>query len=577
MTFFVKVRSWSHLLGQWKLRSCDYLILGRHLLRGGHFTAGLRIQVFVSGFVVIALELLGSRLITPVFGNSVSTWGSLIGVVLAGLAVGYHYGGKLADHSPTQGKFSAIVFSGGILVVLLPFVSPFALGIPLSLGLGDRYGPVLASVLILSPPTFALGMASPYAVRLKTESLVSLGRVTGNLYSLSTVGSILGAFSTTFVLMQLLDVRTIIFSMGVVLMLVSLIWLPRVSVAIVVVVALILFTSFTAGLSLISASSGSVVYEKDTSYSHLNVVDAGGQRTLFLDGQPQSSMYLDNPIRLVYPYTTYFDLGPLIDPGLKDVLFVGGGGFSGQKYFLATYPQIHVDVTEIDSAVIQTAREYFDVTPDSRLTIFNEDARLYLTETSKTYDLIVLDAYAKTYVPFHLLTKEFMNLVSSHLSANGVLITNLIGSLVGDTSDLVRAEYRTASTVFPNSAVFTTSKIEGSVQNVVLVFAGSTIPPLNGLLKNSSMTLNSNSGPLASDYKDYLYQGQIGFDDVPLLTDNYAPVESLLNPVTGKPYIIEQQVGRLTPVTTNGNYLLSLVLLVGVAMAWFLLIMRKVR
>ena len=552
-------------------------MLGDKELRRSRFTVGLRVQVFVSGFVVIALELLGSRLITPVFGNSTTTWGSLIGVVLAGLAAGYHFGGKLADESPTPGKFSAIVFSGGILVVLLPFVSPFALGIPLSLGLGDRYGPILASILILSPPTFALGMVSPYAIRVRTETIVSLGKTAGNLYSLSTVGSILGAFSTVFVLMPLLDIRSIIFGMGVALMIISLIWLPRISVAVVVVVILLLFTSFSAGLSLISPSSGSVVFEKDTPYSHLNVVDAGGRRTLFLDGQPQSSMYLDNPTRLVYEYTTYFDLGPLINPGLREVLFVGGGGFSGQKYFLATYPQVHIDVTEIDPDVIQTAQKYFGVTPNPRLTIFNEDARLYLTESSKTYDLIVLDAYAKTYVPFHLLTKEFMSLVDSHLSSNGVVITNLIGSLVGDTSDLVRAEYKTASTYFQNSAVFTTSNVAGYVQNIILVFAKSTFPPLNELLKNSKMSVNSNSGPLASDFRNYLYQGQISVDDVPLLTDNYAPVESLLNPVTGKPYVIEQQIGRLVPVTNNGNYLVSLILLVGVAMAWFLVIARRVQ
>jgi spermidine synthase len=552
-------------------------VLGDRALGKDRFAAGLRVQVFVSGFVVIALELLGSRLITPVFGNSTTTWGSLIGVVLAGLAAGYHVGGKLADRSPVPGKFSAIVFSGGILVVLLPFVSPFALGVPLSLGLGDRYGPILASVLILSPPTFALGMVSPYAIRVKADTLVSLGKVAGNLYSLSTIGSILGAFSTVFVLMPLLDVRSIIFSMGVALMLISLIWLPRISVAVVAVVILILFTSFIGVLTLITTGSGSVVYEKDTSYSHLNVVDTGGQRTLFLDGQPQSSMYLDNPTRLVYAYTTYFDLGPLINPGLRNVLFVGGGGFSGQKYFLTTYPQVHVDVTEIDPDVIQTAQQFFGVAPNPRLTIFNEDARLYLTESSKTYDLIVLDAYAKTYVPFHLLTEEFMNLVYSHLSSNGVVITNLIGSLVGDTSDLVRAEYKTASTFFPNTAVFTTTKVAGYVQNVILVFDKSAVQPLSDLLKNSSMSVNSNSGPLASDFRSYLYQGQISVDDVPLLTDNYAPVESLLNPVTGKPYIIEQQVGRLAPVTDNGNYLLSLILLVGVAMAWFVVIARRVQ
>lgn len=541
--------------------------LGKVMLQNIRFNAWLRVQVFVSGFAIMALELLGSRLITPVFGNSTSTWGSLIGVVLAGLAGGYQYGGKLADRSPTRVRFSTILFTGAVFVILVPFIAPSALALSLSLGLGDRYGPVLATTLILGLPTFLLGMTSPFALRMGAQQLASLGNLSGNLYSISTVGSILGTFGTVFVLIPLWDVRSIIFGLGVILMLVAVIWLPRFSVIIAALFILLLATSATSTLTQVIARSGSVVYEKETPYSLLDVVDLDTRRTLYLNGLPQSAMDINDPTRLVYAYTAFFNFGFVINPDLKDVLFVGGGGFSGPKYFLSTHPGVQVDVAEIDPDVIETARKYFAVNPDPRLNVFNEDGRLYLSETGKTYDLIVLDAYAKSYVPFHLLTREFMQLVASHLSPNGVVISNLIGSLVGDTSNLVRAAYKTASDVFPNSIVFATQKFGGFVQNVILVYDKAASPRLTALLNNRTAS--------AGEYLDYLYRDSINTDDIPLLTDNYAPVETLLNPVTGRAYVIEQQVGRLLPATAvEGNYLITLSLLAVVSGVWIIYVAR---
>jgi spermidine synthase len=524
----------------------------------------LRIQVFVAGFAVMGLELLGSRLVTPVFGSSIWTWGSLIGVVLAGLAAGYHFGGRLADRSPTKRKFSVILFMGGILVVLVPFTAPFVLSLSLYSSLGDQYGPLLATTLILGLQTFVLGMTSPYAVTM--------------------------AFGTVFVLIPLIDVRTIVFAVGFALMLVSLPWLPRKSSAVVVVfIALILSSSFIPAAPQVATGrqGGTVVYEKETPYSILDVVDQSSQRTLFLNGIPQSGMDLGNTSRLVYPYTVYFNLGIQLNPDAANILFVGGGGFSGPKFFLATYPHVHIDVAEIDPDVIGTAQKYFALKPDPRLTVFNEDGRIYLGETAKNYDLIVLDAYAKTYVPFHLMTQEFFRLVSAHLKPDGMVISNHIGTLEGDSSKLLRAEYKTASTVFQNSAVFETvqSPVSSQIlQNIELVFRQSTSPTLlssieqfdkNGTAHFSNAALGSTIPP--GGYTSHLYTSAIGGGDVPLLTDNYAPVETLLDPMSGKPYVIEQELGRLVPTTPvpEGQAILTVGLVLLVGALWLVVVSRK--
>ncbi|HEY4656934.1 MAG TPA: fused MFS/spermidine synthase [Candidatus Bathyarchaeia archaeon] len=428
-------------------------------------------------------------------------------------------------------------------------------------------GPFSQSILILGLPSTVLGMVSPYALKIATQSLARIGRVSGNLYSLSTLGSIIGAFSAAFVLIPLFDLRSILFGMGLALMTVAILWLPRFAKVLTLIAVLIVATPISGPLSYAAVYSGSIVYQDETPYSHLDVVDQGSRRILYLNGLPHSGMDLTDPNVLVFAYTTYFHLGVLANPDMESVLFVGGGGFSGPKNFLSTYPSVSVDVVEVDPDVIDVAQRYFSVQPSPRLAIINEDARIYLTRTEKVYDLIVLDAYAKTYVPFHLMTTEFMQILHSRLTPRGVVVSNLIGSLSGDTSDLVRAEYKTITLIIPNIAVFATSGFVGSVQNIMLVFARPASPSLIQLFGSEPSTANI---PVPPNYLSHMYQGQLQTDDVPVLTDGYAPVEDLLNPVTGRPYIIEQQFGRVVPVvpSVQGSGAVAFLGIVLVGVSW---------
>jgi predicted membrane-bound spermidine synthase len=174
----------------------------------------LTILVFVAGIVTMSLEFSVSRLLIPVFGSSIYTWGSLIGVILAGLSFGYHVGGKLADKKdPSFVKFCSILFSTGLYIIFLPFISPLVLDITASMAAttleNSRYTSLLAAFILLVIPTFLLGIVSPYAVKLATKTLSKLGNTSGNLYSASTVGSIVGTFLTVFVLIPAFEIRYI--------------------------------------------------------------------------------------------------------------------------------------------------------------------------------------------------------------------------------------------------------------------------------------------------------------------------------------------------------------------------------
>jgi spermidine synthase len=524
----------------------------------------IRFNVFAAGAAVMALEIMGSRLLAPVFGNSVFVWGSLIGIVMSSLSAGYFLGGKLADRLPSFRTFSIIILAAGFFTILIPISSPLVLELVFYSGLGEQYGPLLATTLLLSAPTILLGMISPYAIRLATKNIVKVGGISGSLYSISTGGSILGTFFTVFLLIPSFSVRSIIFSIGVVLISISLIGLANIERVVTIIIAGSLMmpsTIFLAGT--LSVYSGDLVYQTDTPYNSLNVVDnhARGVRTLWLNSMPHSATYLNDSNKSVFLYTDYFHLAFVFNPKIENVLFIGGGGFSGPKKFLEDYTKISVDVVEIDSQVVDIAKNYFDLKDDPRLNVYVEDGRVFLSRTDSKYDLIVLDAYSKTYAPFHLLTLEFMESIEEHLKPNGVLVSNLISSLIGDTSDLLRAEYKTANKVLSHIYLFhTRTSSMSQVQNIILIGSLNQTQYSKADLIEMAKYTPKRSEKLA-EYASTYFDNEVRTKELPILTDDYAPAQSLLNPITGATYEGGDTIfprSTISPILIAGVWILTL-------------------
>lgn len=246
----------------------------------------------------MALEILGSRFLAPYFGSTLFVWGSLIGVVLAALSLGYYYGGKASDRNPDFHTFSLIIFLAGAYVLSTALTSPTLFEFVLALRLGERYGPLLASFLLLAIPSFLLGIVSPYSVKLGARTFSRVGSVAGSLYSISTAGSIIGTFVTVFVLIPQFGVMKILFGVSIVLMSVSLLGLTnKVRAVVIMVISLAIALAVSEPVQ-----AGGVIYEKDTPYHHLIVMDNSitGIRTLILDNNFHSAMDLKNPDRMVY-------------------------------------------------------------------------------------------------------------------------------------------------------------------------------------------------------------------------------------------------------------------------------------
>jgi spermidine synthase len=506
----------------------------------------LLISVFVSGAVVMALELLGSRILAPVFGNSIFVWGSLIGVVLASLSAGYYLGGKLADRRPDLQTLSLVVLGAGVLVLALPTLAPPVFDAAIGTQLGERYSPLLVTTILLGPPSTLLGMVSPYAIRLAARSVEKLGKASGNLYALSTVGSIVGTFVTVFVLIPEFGVNKIIVALGVTLLVVAFLGLgARLKVFVLVFLIMLPFAApYLIGHRLTAATYslalGDTIYETDTPYHNIVVADAYDPvyqstiRYLIMDDNFHSAMDLNNPDRNVFPYTEYFHLPFLLNSKVTNALFIGGGGFTGPKSFLEHYANVTVDVAEIDPEVIRVAEQYFGVNATNpRLHIYNQDGRMFLQQTKEKYDLVILDAYSKSYVPFHLMTEEFFRLLANHLTTNGTVVSNLIAQSSGSSSELLAAEINTMKTVFPNVYTFATEGPDyPSVQNVIVLASLS----VNHLTAPDFARLATAQKAPATQLGNYVSNYFVmATGNAPILTDNYAPVETMLNPMTGQP------------------------------------------
>lgn len=515
----------------------------------------VRFIAFASGAAVMGVELMASRLFAPAFGDSVFVWGSLIGVIMLALAAGYWLGGRRADRISSIHELSNIILAAGFLVLAIPWAAPYVIELIRRVGLGDVYGPLLASMLLLTGPTVLLGMVSPYTVRLSADDMVSIGSVSGGLSSVNTAGSIFGTFFTVFVLIPVFGTREIITSLGVLLVFVSLIGRDlKDKLFLILMVGLLLLPEALVGGRL-RVLGGTAVYRKETPYSTLTVVDntAEGVRYMFLNDMAHSLMYLNGSTKAASRYTDYFNLAFGFNPSITDVLFIGGGGFSGPKQFLEQYPWVNVDVVEIDPFVVEAAYTYFYVPRDEpRLRVYTMDGRAFLDQAG-SYDLVVLDAYSHTYVPFHLMTLEFHQLLRRHLNEGGVLVSNLIGSFVGDTSELLWCEAETVAQVYPHVHMFSTLDVpEAMVRNIVMV-ASSDPKPITDQTFNSSMSSAHQDPRRALSYYGMLYTGE-PFGRRMVLVDNYAPVEALLNPVTMTRY---EESGQLMEASLINPYILA--------------------
>ncbi|MDH4330517.1 MAG: fused MFS/spermidine synthase [Candidatus Moranbacteria bacterium] len=487
----------------------------------------LEAAVFVCGAVVMIFELVGSRVLGPYFGTSIFVWTSLIGIILGSLSLGYYFGGKMADKKPHIKELSLIIFLSAIAIGVMTVSKVFLLNSLLNHFSSIRISSVIASIVLFFPASFLLGMVSPYAAKIKLNDLKNCAATVGNLYAVSTLGSIFGTFLAGFYLIPHFGTTKLLIVISAILAGTSLLlfW-EHFRKRRIVFLAMLFFGWIVFGvLSNFSKENGFV--DVDTEYNRVWIYDdqflenEEKVKVMGINNERHSMMFL-NSDELVDGYTRYYHLVRHFNPDFEKTLMLGGGGYSYPKDFLIKYPNATIDVVEIDPEVTELAKKYFRLKDDPRMEIFHEDGRVFLNKSERKYDAIFGDAFKSRYsVPYQLTTKEAVKKMHDMLNDDGVVILNMGASIEGEHGIFLRAQYATYQSVFPQTFLFLVNEPDDgeALQNIILV-----------ALKSKKAPKFESSDTEIQEYLGHLWKGEVK-NDQPILTDDYAPVDYYISKI----------------------------------------------
>lgn len=483
----------------------------------------LEIIVFICGAVVMILELAGSRVLAPYLGTSLIVWSSLIGLILGALSFGYWWGGKIADSNPNWKTFSGIMFLAAIFVgITAIFKEPILLLFDEAIN-NIKINSVLSTAVLFVPASIMLGMISPYAVRLKINDVQNSGKTVGNLYAISTLGSIFGTFLAGFYLLAAIGTTMILYILAITLILISIIsfFKSDLKIKAAAIVILICFGSFATAMNILAAQNGTI--DTDSNYQHIKIFEGmdnvSGRKARYLKTEnvgTQSGMFLDGD-DLVFGYTKFYDLYRYLKPDAKNALMIGGAAYTYPRYFLRNTTGTTMTVVEIDPKITELARKYFDLTDDPRMKIVHEDGRVFLNNNAEKFDIIFGDAFKSLTPPYQLATKEAVQKIYDNLNNDGVALINIISAVNGDKGKFFRAEYATYKSVFPEVQIFPVREPDNGeiVQNIMLV-----------ALKNKRAAWNDGDAQIQT-MLDNRWTKSID-NDLPVLTDDFAPVDQYM-------------------------------------------------
>jgi len=269
------------------------------------------------------------------------------------------------------------------------------------------------------------------------------------------------------------------------------------------------------------------VATRTTAHHTVTVMDVDGVRIMKFERVRQSSMLLSDPYETDFEYLAYFHLTLAVTPAARRTLMIGLGGGMAVKRFWRDYPDMHLDVVELDPGVVEIAREFFGLPDDERIDVVVEDGRRFLELSADTYDVIIVDAFDDERVPRPFVTEEFMREARDHLSDGGVVAYNYIGAYSGDRSRAFRSLHRTAANVWRHVWTFAVrmegNRLRGSNDNLLLMAtdAGLTTDVLLERIADRVGGLVTVAG--FETFGQDLVTDPIRTGDVPILADPPAP------------------------------------------------------
>lgn len=503
----------------------------------------LYLIAFVSGMTTLAIELSASRLLGNVFGNSNLVWANVIGLMLLYLTVGYFLGGRLADRLPRADVLLQVVLWAAFLSALIPLVARPIITRAAQAVFGAEAAVALGSfiviLLLFSAPVTLLGTVSPFVIRLAVIDLSSSGKIAGQVYAISTLGSLLGAFLPVLVTIPEIGTsRTFLLFSGILFAAAFFALLSLQGRRALLYLLMLLVIALLAAPALASplrpAAAGSrLLYDGESAYNYIQAQeDAAGYRYLYLnEGQGIHSQWHATDIFydgtwdyfLVAPY---FNDPPYRADQVESLMAIGLAAGTIARQYRAVYGDIRMVGIELDPEIVSVGAQYFDMNPESmpNLRVQVGDGRFLLNQAAERFSVIGVDAYRPPYIPWHLTTVEFFGEVKARLTANGAVAIN-VGRTDTDRR-LVDALSNTLLRVFPSVHAI---DVPQSFNTILVATAQPTAADnLRANAEHRIASAHPHLYKLLEDAADAI--APPGASDI-VFTDDRAPVERLVDSI----------------------------------------------
>ena len=483
--------------------------------------------IFLSSAGLMVLEIAAGRLLAPYIGVSLYSWTAIIGVVLGGLSLGNWLGGIWADRGGREQSAGLVLGFGALsciaILLLLTLIAP-----PLQ---RSELGLLTVSFLFVAAlflvPAMLLGVVTPLLTTLALRLDARSGHIVGMMHALAALGGIAGTFATGYLFIQYFGTHAVIIGTGAVLGLLALAFLLRAPWTLAGLAVLAL------GITVWTQVRGGFLQpcDRESNYFCIRVVDMSGEvpfgraRGMVLDHLLHGISHETRPELLIAPYTHLMD--ELIAAHLGDrqsppaFFFAGGGSYTQPRAVQARYPGAKIVVAELDPAVTAVAQgELYFQPGDAR--IIHSDARRVLQRLAdEHFDVIVGDVFHDIAVPFHLVTKEYAELVKSRLVPGGLYVLNVVD--VYPDPKLVKSMLKTLRPVFGEVRAWIDTRTLPDSRVTYVMSAGDAHAPPERIRaaraprrewRDVTTSLAETGTPLSS---------------LPILSDDSVPVERLLS------------------------------------------------
>lgn len=283
----------------------------------------------------------------------------------------------------------------------------------------------------------------------------------------------------------------------------------------------LIFASFA-----VPAGAQQLLHQERSLYRNLFVIQSGDERCmLFRYPRPlgrESCILMHEPDKMIFDYTQMMMAGLYLNPKPQKLLIIGEGGGTIPTALQQMYPNLQIDLVELDGAVDRIAKRFFEFKPGPKMKVTIADGRVFVKRAipqKPNYDIVMLDAFDADYIPEHLLTREFLEEVKSIMAPNGVIVANTFSN-----SALYDYESVTYRAVF---GPFFNLKLGN---RIIIGRLGGPLPSLNEVRANAAVVeAEFKKRGFGGDFLLPLFTTQIDWDpNARVLTDQYSP-SNLLN------------------------------------------------